>query len=359
MPKYLLRYEVRHMLSVSLAVMAACVLGYFIDAEQSFWAGVAALLVSQTTRGTPGRQSFHTLFVLVLMVIAAAWMGQYVTNQFHLLVIASTLFVIVGSVVITRQPENMRASLMWLTPVFVFFVALLWPLPKDTVLIDRLVLLITGGAIAIFFLNFVLPVMPYTEFSKGLVPVFDALIGFANELKASVLDEKDHSEKLESRIEVVEFVMQSQQKKYPGWVFEEGFNPQLRAGFRYVVLQIDYLTDAFLSLDYLMRQPVDRSLLSDVAPEIAQVVDKNTQLLIVLRDFFATGRIKHDPKSFINDIEDAKKSVSDVLPGSMDLLDMSEDYMNLSAISKNVMDTREILLDLLASIPADQQTVQA
>ena len=54
---------------------------------------------------------------------------------------------------------------------------------------------------------------------------------------------------------------------------------------------------------------------------------------------------------------DVHNSLRNVLPGSIELLDVSPDYVNLAAFARDVIDIRELLLQMLAGLPIDDLAV--
>jgi len=121
-----------------------------------------------------------------------------------------------------------------------------------------------------------------------------------------------------------------------------------------VLLQLEYIAEGLIALDYHMRQPIDQDLLADVAPQLAQVVEKNSHLLQVLQDFFAKGQFEDKHENFTRDITEIQNVMHSVLPGSVDLLDISPDYVSLSAIARDVVDIRELLVKLIAGLPVGE-----
>lgn len=345
------RYEAKRAMSISIAVTLAFVAGYYIDAQQAFWAGISALLVSQTSRGTPARQSFHMLFLILVFALVALWLQTLAIARFDLILISSGLFAFFAGFIMLRQPEIFRVTLMWVAPAMVFLIAVLWPQPQSGRVMDSLMQILAGGGIGMFASLLLFPVAPYREFSKGLLPIIDAMTGYARELHNDFLDQKDHQASLEKRIKHIETIMLSQQNQYPEWVFENGFNRNLRAGFRYVLVQLEYITEGFISLDYHLRQPLDKDLLADVSKELAEVAEKNAHLLQVLREYFAKSQFEDKHENFTHDITSLQNAMHAVLPGSVDLLDMSQDYVTLSAIARNLIDMRELLVRLIAGLP--------
>lgn len=75
---------------------------------------------------------------------------------------------------------------------------------------------------------------------------------------------------------------------YPEWVFSRGFNVNLRASFRFFLLQIDRLTDLLLASDG-MNFALDKETRQVLSLELKPVIQGHLALLEVLIYFFETG----------------------------------------------------------------------
>ena len=102
---------------------------------------------------------------------------------------------------------------------------------------------------------------------------------------------------------------------------------------------------------------MDAELLAEVAPSLALVLDKNVELLKIIRAFFAGESVRNDHENFTSDITSIQNSLQSVLPASMELLDVSPDYVNITALARDVVDIRELLLQMIAGLPMDDVIV--
>ncbi len=351
-----LRHEWRHTLRCALAVAISVAVGSYFDPAQVVWMVMGTLLVVQTSRGTPARQGFHTLFAAVVAVTLGFLLSRYVV-QLELFMVTMAIIILFSTLMLMmRQPESYLEMLKWILPPLVMIAATLWPVGDEMLLANRVLMVMIGGFIGIASSLLILPSMPYWEFRMGLGPILTALIKYSSDLEKFMLNHTDENP-LEKRILKIESVLCARRNEYPEWVFETGFNRNLRSSFRYVLVQLERVTDAFFSLDYHARQKVDEELFAEVAPHLAVVLNKNVALLNIIRAFFAGEPIDATSENFTHDITDVHQSLRNILPSSIELLDMSPDYVNLAALARDVIDIRELLLQILTGLPIDDFSV--
>ncbi len=89
-----------------------------------------------------------------------------------------------------------------------------------------------------------------------------------------------------------------------------------------------------------------------------RVINKNSELLQIIHDFFAGASNALPPENITSDITDIQDSLKSVLPDSIELLEISPDYVILAALARDVVDLRELLLKILASLPINAVTTQ-
>lgn len=294
-----MKYEIRHAFSSMLAMVAAGALGYYIDMINVMWAVLGALLAVQTSRGAPARQGLITIFAAILALCA----GYLTVNEIMMM--------------------------------------------------HRILMMAMGGTIGMLCGLLVLPVLPYWEFQQGVAPVLNTLIAYSSALGGKILQSGEADLALGKARADIERVLSSSMNEYPEWVFEPGFNRNFRSSFRYVLIQLDRVAEIFFSLDYYVRQPTDPELLAAVAPQMVMVLEKNAELLEVIRSFFLGERMTMHAVNYTSDITDIHNVMRNVLPGGVELLDVVPDYLNLAALSRGVIDMREILLQMAAGLPMD------
>jgi len=331
-----LRHEWRHAFQGAIAVAASIVAVSLINPANVVWAVVGALMVVQTSRGTPAHQGLYTLFILIIAVIISFVLSQYILKLEILLSLLLSIVFFFSLLKMLLYPENYQKILRWLLPAMMMAI---------------------GGMLGIFSSLIIFPLRPYWEFRIALTPMMDALIKYSSELEKYIQNNQGAVRILEKRLLKIENILRSRRNQYPEWVFEPGFNRNLRSSFRYILVQMERVTDAFFSLDYHARQPVDTELLADIAPQIIVVLSKNVELLKIIRAFFANESVDQSLENFTSDITNVHQAMQNLMPGSIELLDVTPDYVNLASLARDVIDIRELLLQIITGLPIDDLAV--
>jgi hypothetical protein len=349
--KYFKPYAVRHTVRVGIAVLLACLLQFTISFSHEGWIVIAAFLVSQTTRGTPLRQGLIYLVITVLgmtlgSVIAAT------NNQIIVDTVTLTIFVISGMIVFIKRPLANNPLYSYLLFVLVYFIALMMPAVSLMDYQFRLFDTAIGAVIAIVTSGIVLPVKLGAEFADGVLPAFNAFDDYFKTL-INVAVGSENKKKLSQKILAIENVLQRQSGAYPEWVYEVGFNRGLRAGFRFFLLSIERIADNLMSLNFLLSRLQDDTLLDSISTELSNVMVHNQQLLAFIVDYFETQKLPLHTADFTTDVASLEQSVQRMLPAHIEFLDMSPNYIVLTAIMRDIRDLRQLLLSLVMALPSE------
>jgi len=292
------KYSVRRAISGALAVLIALWVAHYYSFSHEGWLVITAFLVSQTTRGTPLKQSMIYFFGMVLL-------------------------------------------------------AMVFSITDVAFIRERVMDVVLGGVIGIVFGQLLFPVNSYAEFSRGMLPLMEALISYSQSLQQSFVSHPHNWQALGEKKGQIEKILSSRPNYYPEWVYEVGFNPALRAGFRFFLIHIEYVCELFFSMHYLMGMGIDAELLSELSAEMTTVVQKNEALLHIMQNYFVTGHFKEVTSNadFTSDMVALEKTLNDVTPGNLDLLNLSTDYITLAALIRDLKDLRGILLQLFMALP--------
>lgn len=193
----------------------------------------------------------------------------------------------------------------------------------------------------------------YLKFSQSLLPIFQDLIVYSDNLCAALQTPPTFSA-LSSFIDIE---MSWHHASYPEWVLKQGFNRHLRGGFRYILIHLDEISDAFLSLDYHTREIKEVALLQDLVPVLSVAIMKNKSLLSLISSFFAGNPVDQSDTNLTSDITDLYNTGQSILPQSLELIELNPDYLHVAALMRDVVDIREILLKILTALPIDDLAV--
>lgn len=291
-------FAARHALSVGFAVFIAVIVNHYLSFSKEGWIILAAFMVSQTTRGTPLKQGLVYFFLIAM-------------------------------------------------------VALVMP-PHDAVLMqDRMIDIVIGAMLGVLFSQLIFPVKVYSEFCLGVTPVLQALLGYSREFSRAFVY-RNNTGPLEVKNVEIEAALDVRLGVYPEWIYEVGFNPGLRSGYRYFLVNLERITELFFSMNYLAHRGIEITLLSEFSQYLSDVIEKNNELLAVLVDYFSKGKLTNieSESDFTSDMAALEEILNRYVPSNLELLDISPDNVTLTALVRDLKDLRGLLLQLVMALPA-------
>jgi hypothetical protein len=355
-PSCLKSYTFRHAISVGVAVVIAVIVNTHFSYSRECWILVVAFLVSQTTRGTPLRQGM----VFFLFIILALWLSAFllinVKQGFILDSILAGVIIVSGTITFINRPLANKLTFLVLFFPLVLLLATLAPYQSEHLVFDRMIAAVIGAVIGILCAQFVLPVRYDKEFRQALLPLLQVLSDYSRTLKACFQPlPENKNRRWEKKLEVEKWLQES----YPEWVYEVGFNPGLRRGFRFFLVNLERITDIFFSMNYLISQGADNILSpkedqrsrQDLSNAIANSMQKNEELFAILAEYFASNQLKNIKSDFTSDITELENTLRLVVPRELELLDISPDYVTLTALVRDIKDMRNLLLQLIMALP--------
>lgn len=344
-------FALRHAVSVSLLVVTAMVVNAYCSFSHEYWIVLVAFLASQTTAGTPFRQTAYLFSIAMAAFLFISFLSMAADSSNMRDAITAIIFLTSSYILITNRPYTRKSFYLHLYFAFVFLLLIFMPLQSARLMQARMLDAIMGGLLAILFCQFVFPVRIYSEFSRGLVPVLSALADYSHTFSECFLRRGYDHKLLDKKKYQLEIALQTQQGIYPEWVHEIGFNPGLRAGYRFYLVNVERVAEIFLSMGHLANAKINADLLNDLAEPISTVMQKNEELLDLLQIFFKNHKLLHTDSDYIGDMKTLENSLQRVTPGSLELLDISPEYITLTAIVRDLKDLRGILLQLVMALP--------
>ena len=346
---YIKSYWVRHALSVALAVFIAVMLNHYVAWSQTGWMILTAFLSAQTTRGTPLRQSVIVSVIMIVAIVIAFFINMYASGLIAVC-IAGTVFMVSNYIVYINQPIQNKTVFRIMLLAFVLLIALVMPM-NFAQLQNQMIDILIGAGIGVVCGQLILRVRLDKEFKQGLIPVLQSLLQFSRRVTDYFLrHENDATKILKVKLEL-ETSLEVEYGLYPEWVYEIGFNPGLRSGFRFYLVSIERMVELFLSMDYLAARGVEADLIIKMADFIDAAMQKNAELISILIEYFEKNKLKDVTADFTSDIAELEKAAQRFIPGHLELLDISQDYITLTAFIRNIKDLRRLLLQLVMALP--------
>jgi len=343
----------RHALSAGIAILIAVIFNAFVSFSDGGWMILSAFLVNQTTRGTPLRQGLIIFTTLIIAIFVASILIMTIKHTAIIEIILTITFILSGYFVFIYRPLSSKSFLFIMLFAWILLIATLFPASTLLLMRDRMVDVMIGAMIGIACSQWILPVRSESEFRQGMVPILKALIDYSHVLTHFFLQTESITKReVEEKKLAIENILQTSQDSYPEWVYEVGFNPGLRAGFRFFLVHIERIIELFFSLDYFVAEQMDVNFLQELAAVFTTAMQKNAELLHVLLDYFANNQLTESQSDLTSDMTALEATVRRIVPQNLELIEISPDYVALTAITRNVKDIREILLQLVIALPA-------
>lgn len=350
--KFLKAYNFKHAFSVALAVAIAVMINHYFSFSKEYWTVLAAFIMGQTTLGTPLRQALIYFLVMVISIVIANFLLTIITQSIIVDVILAILFIFSSYITFVNRPlTNENFFLMMLFSITLLIAVLT---PTITFMQNKIVDVVMGSFIGILCSQFLFPISLSKEFSRGIVPILQALVEYAKGLTEEFSLINDNRRQVSLNEEKVRLEIVTQQGLYPEWAYELGFNPGLRSGFRFFLINLGRLTELLFSMKYLITCDMKLKI-KDLAAAIVNSMRNNNELLAVLVEYFANNQFKVMEADFTSDMIELENTLRKIIPGSLELLDISPDYVTLTALVRDIKDMRKILLELVAALPAKPQ----
>lgn len=328
----------RHAISATTAVLVAMLINMFQPFEQQPWIVIAALLVSQTTRGTPIKQSLYYACLILIGFIIASELIYFVPSSFIVLNLAMCIYIVAGLVVFYNRPLQDTVYFTILLLPLIFLIRCLYPAMDMMLVVKSVIDILMGAGIGMLCNYVILPVQPYQEFVTGVMPTIKAL-------KKNLAHVKDEGEvKFDS-------YLQDSNTSYPEWIYEPGFNPGLRSGYRFFLINLERICELMVSLNYYIKMGVKNNCSDEMLSQINVVVNETITLIDALMDKLSGRTDLRVDANFVHDIERLEELAQDKFPGRLDVLHYQEERVQLVAFIRDLKDMRNLLLQLALAVP--------
>ena len=339
---FIKKYEYRRALSATFAVMLAWYLQPWISFEQDGWMPLAALLMSQSTQGSPVRQGLSSVLSLFAGVLLASMVAMYFSMN---VMIASTvcIFMFAGYLLWMLRPLTSPGFNLVMCFAMAYLLAAFMPIDSMMQIKYRCADVVMGGVIGIASQLFIFPVRVGREFSGSLQPL---LMEMSLYLRA--YSEFDPSRWREEKDKQLSRLIQTQTKYYPEWVYELGFNPGLRAGFRFFLIHLERVIDMIQAFDYLSIE----TLPSEFHDALKSVVNVNADLVDLLSQALVKGAKSMTLGEMKKDVEALNEISQKIMPGNFEILMHDEEAVSVLSLTRLAKDMRQVLLTLLLAVPA-------
>lgn len=199
-----------------------------------------------------------------------------------------------------------------------------------------LFLLVVMGVALWFILNHLFFSPPlFQQLATGVRPLLEALSE----------DKLDTKSVMSNLLEMI--------SGYPEWVYRLGFNPGLRAGFRFFLIHLEHVSDLYFSIDYYEHDRIGADALAEWEPLLSRVKKNNQRLLKTIIDRLQCSSIVKTDENYIDDMSALSEAIKKRIPAHLSLMDVVPDSISLSAYLQDLIDLRHVLLQLVAALPVN------
>lgn len=346
-------HHMRQALSAGLTVAVASLVSIYFVYSYDYWIILSCFFVIQTTRGTPLKQSFNTLLVIIMALLFSSLL-IYI-HEFALVAgILTVIFVFVSYLLYSSRPVSFTVFYSGIVFLFVTLLGTLEPIQPPYFVHTRIADAVIGGVIGILCMALTY-VQPAKAFKQDLIPLLKLLSAYPQALTNNFLEHKNEKECIETKL-AIERVLQCDNSTYPEWAYEVGFNPSLRSGFRFFLITIERIIELCFSMNYLASLKINlfthpNQHTKILAEGIFHAMHKNQELIAILLHYFVHNKLRQFASDFTSDISTLENALRQVVPHRIELLDIESDYMTVTAFVRDIKDMRRLLLELIMALP--------
>lgn len=328
-------------------MLFAYIINFFINFSHSFWMLVATFVTLVTLERKPPRHAFLCFITMMAALFFSHLLYRHLQASLSAFIIASTYIAIITLRYWHRPAKSLinLPLLFGLTLILTIFI----PNVLQSQLIEQVIDVFIGCFIALIGSLIVYTSFGSLHFRKSLLPMLIGLIDSVEKMIQYLENtNKDLHEIIKKTYSKQEHLMLDR-SSYPEWVFETGFNPGLRAGQRFFLLNIETIADIIASLEMNCMQ-YDRNH-KEIDQHFVAALKTNKQLLQVIKDFCLSETYilpKHD---FKQDIQALQEFLQKKLPANLESLTHHKDALVCVAIARSIKDMRETLFALVMALP--------
>lgn len=346
------RYTLHHALAIGLAVFSAFIVNHYFSFSHEIYMVISAFFVCQTTRGTPVKQAMIIFLIMVAALTASSLLLINIRNYQVIYVLLAVLFIASAYLSFIYRPQSNKLLFLTLLFSMVVLISTLSPIMSAEFMQNRLMDVVIGAFIGVACAFIVAPVNLERELSEGILPVLSCLSEYTQSLSETLLAPQNYKANTSLVREKVERALQGNLGVYPVWVYEAGFNRGLRYGFRFFLINVERVTEIYFSMDYLISRGMDGLIMQGLYANINNVMQKNQELLSILTEYFKYKKIEYTQSDFTSDMAELEKNLHQIVPDNLEALDISPQFLLVTAFIRDLKDLRGLLLQLVMALPA-------
>lgn len=334
------------------AAALALVTSYFFAGNEFYWAPLTAVLVMQTSLAVILRQGI-LYFIAIVMAVMLGTLLVLMLNHFYLSVVSVIIFLVCGYVAIKKSHRYLVLS--W-PMIFILTYLLAVAMPVSTVY-DRIFSITLGAIIGLLVNLIIFPLKADKIFRIEMVLLLQNYKTYLAAIMQLLFKEPDAI--LNAQIKK-HHVMQllCEANGYPAWVYDTGLSIPLQPGHRHFLVMIERLGQIQFAMHHLARHMFDERLLQSLKPELFEVARQAQHIMDVIISVLNLEQLKESVSDLSDEIAQLENVFKRQVPLSLELIDMSKDYIYLTAFIEDFQDLRSVLIKLGLALAQSARPIQ-
>lgn len=325
--------------SYALAVFLAVIVNHFFSQIEPLWILMGALICMQTAVGLTVRQGVENYILLVISIGIGTFLALAIPGSILINAIACLLFIVCCYLSVKISPHFLLFGM-------VILISILLPTP----LMNRFYDATFGAFIGILTNLLVFPRRADVEFRTNVISILNSYSAYLMSITQLMFKKENAGKMVAINRDLVEKKLQSQSNFFPGWVYQYGLSQSFQRGHRHFLVMIERLGQTLFSMHHIARHPFDPDLLHSLQEPIANYMDETQKILSALATVLYLKQISEGVSDLSEELDELEDRFKKVVPPSLELLDLSEDYIYLAALISDLKDLRATLMKLVQAL---------
>lgn len=195
------------------------------------------------------------------------------------------------------------------------------------------------GLIILYFAYTFFSAQPYVVFSQSVAPILSSM---QQTIALFIANLKNPLVNLNS---ISSSTLLNAWQDYPEWVYDVGFNPYLRAGYRFFLIQLERSMQLIILIEASCR---DQTIALDLElkENIIMIMTNNIKLITELSACLIDKMRPQIAVDQLNDLASLDEMMQKKMPASLEALSLRDDLIKLTLLVRDIKDLRSSLLQL-------------
>lgn len=335
----------RRAICTAIAMFVAVLTDRYYSMLQGFWVCLTTILVLQMTV----RSNFRIEALRFFVIFASVFFATILVLTIHQPVVLYSVIVLVFVVgcflhcIYANRSSGFSPFLM----VALLTLMMLVPYtPIPDLLFARLHDVVLGGLIGMIAARVIFPMRADIDFRMGIIPLLTGYSDYLSAIGDVFFQEQSAEKSADEKKSATENIFQTRRPFFPEWVYDVGFNSNLREGHRHFLLRVEQIGEILFALHHHARHPIEPSLLDIVRkPVLRCILDAKSSIadiVVVLEkaDFKSTYA------DFATDVNELENIFNTKIAMPFELADTAKDYMQLAGFIYDIKDLQQVLAKL-------------